>query len=197
MSPPDSSDEALIAAVRGGDEAALQQLVGRYQVRLADFAQSLLRRRDLADEAVANVFISLWRRRGVIVIRSSVRSYLFAAVGNQAINLRRSQIKAGSVRLEDVAPRDLADPKRSDSALLYREFQEEIDALLRKMPPQRQLVFRMNRIEGLRYWEIAGALCISEHTVQNHMVQAMRQLVQELPRLKQLTERSATSDPFG
>ena len=56
------ADEELLVRVRNHNERALCELLARYYRRLVEFAFTLLRRRDLADEAVMNVFLNLWRR---------------------------------------------------------------------------------------------------------------------------------------
>lgn len=176
---PFKDDEEMFARVQQHDEDALGGLVRKYQSPLGNFSYSMLRCRDLADQAVANVFVNLWRRRQSIVIKTSVRNYLYAAAGNQSIRLWRKTRKNPTVLLHEASPADLIDARGTDTELLYRELREEIEKLLTKLPRQRQLVFRLSRIDGLAYSEIARKLSISEHTVQNHMAEASKQLVRE------------------
>lgn len=180
------SDEEMMARVRQDDEAALRRLLRKYQRPLGDFSHSLLRSRDLADEAVSNVFLNIWRRRATLAIKTTVRSYLFAATSNQSINLWNAKKRHATIGLTDVLARKLVDPRASDTDLLYRELHDEVEALLALLPAQRQLVFRLNRLEGLSYREIARKLKLSQSTVQNHMTQATRQLVRERPKLRGL-----------
>lgn len=182
-------DEELLVRIRDHDERALRELLRRYYVPLAEFAHSLLRQRDLADEAVMNVFLNLWRRRGKLVVNGVVRSYLFAAVGNQSVNVRKRQRRHAADALDDILLAKLTCGTRAEDNLLFQELQLEIDRLILSLPPQRQLVFRLNRIEGLGYEEIAKALGVSKHTVQNHMVMAARQLAPQLPRLRRTLAR--------
>lgn len=190
------SDEELLERIRCHNESALRELFVRYYARLAEFAFSLVRRRDLAEEAVMNVFLNLWRRRESLVLSGILRSYLFAAAGNQSLNLRKRQLRHAAVGLDDVHPSQLVGASRTEGDLLYRELHAEIDAMITRLPPQRQLIFRMNRLQGLRYAEIAEALGVSERTVQNHMVQAVRQLSSELPQLRGTLQRNGTRNPF-
>jgi len=178
------SDEELLARIRQHDERALRELVNRHYVRLAGFAFSLLRQRDSADEAVMNVFLNLWRRRTTLSINGQLRSYLLAAVGNQTVNVRKRQRRHAADELDEVLLGKLASATRTDEALLFRELQAEVDELILTLPPQRQLIFRLNRIEGLDYATIAKALGVSKNTVQNHMVAAVRQLAPELPKIR-------------
>ncbi|MCF7688776.1 MAG: sigma-70 family RNA polymerase sigma factor [Cephaloticoccus sp.] len=176
-----SNDEELVAHISQHDEKALQELLHRYQDRLCKYSLSLIGRRDLAEEAVANVFLNIWRRREELIIKSSVRRYLYSAVGNQAINLSKSQQATGTVQLDNVSPAELADVQSSDTRILYQEFREEIENLLMGLPEKRRLIFRMNRLEGLSYGTIAAKLGLSVFTIQNHMVQAKKQLADKLP----------------
>jgi RNA polymerase sigma-70 factor (family 1) len=178
------TDEELMQRVRTHDESALQALLRRYRPRLVDFSCSLLRDRNLADEAVSNVFLSLWRRRESLLIRTNVRSYLFTAVGNQSLNLRKAHATPGVIRLEHAPAGELVDARSADSALIYRELENEISAVLARLPAQRRKVFQLHRMEKLRYKQIGLLLGISERTVQNHMVEAVRQIATEYPRLR-------------
>lgn len=187
-----TSDEDLLRRISQNDEGALQELLRRYYTKLGAFAYSLLRRRDLAEEAVSNVFLSLWRRRESLTIRSKVRTYLYAAVGNQSFSLRRSELPPGIICFDEALVGELADESQADTALLYQELQQEINQLIEQMPPQRQAIFRLNRIDGLRYAEIAESLGLAESTVQNHMVHAMKHLALELPKLRATLARQGT-----
>jgi RNA polymerase sigma-70 factor (ECF subfamily) len=46
--------------------------------------------------------------------------------------------------------------------------------MIRKLPPQQQLIYSMCRHEGLQYDEVAQRLKISKLTVKTHMQQALK-----------------------
>ncbi len=183
------TDESLVDRVCGDDEAALRELVLRYYSRLGEFAFTIVKRRDLADEAVMNVFHNLWRRRGNFTLNGSLQSYLFAAVNNQASTLRKQQQRLATVHLDDVPQSQLVDATRSDTDLLYRELRAAVEVLILNLPERRQAIFRMNRFEGLSYAEIAKTIGVTERTVQNHMVSAFRQLASRLPEIRRGMQR--------
>ncbi|MEL6255602.1 MAG: sigma-70 family RNA polymerase sigma factor, partial [Bacteroidota bacterium] len=60
------------------------------------------------------------------------------------------------------------------------------DKILKDLPQKRELVFRMHRLQGFSYKEIAEILGISENTVHNHMVAAIKQLAKSYPKWKNL-----------
>jgi RNA polymerase sigma-70 factor (ECF subfamily) len=184
MAPRKFSDEILLDRIRDDDEAALRELVLRYYARLGEFSFSIVKRRDVADEAVMNVFHNLWRRRGKLSVNGSLKSYLFSAVNNQAMTLRKQQKRLSTVHLDDVPQSQLIDGNRSDSDLLYRELRAAVEVLILNLPERRQAIFRMNRFEGLSYSEIAKEIGVTERTVQNHMISAFRQLAGRLPEIR-------------
>jgi RNA polymerase sigma-70 factor (ECF subfamily) len=52
--------------------------------------------------------------------------------------------------------------------------------LVEKMPPQRQKVFKMSRMNGFSNDKIAEILGISKKTVENHLTDALRTLREAL-----------------
>jgi RNA polymerase sigma-70 factor (ECF subfamily) len=148
----------------------------------------LLKRSHLAEDAVARVFEDIWEKRAGLRVPDNVRAYLYAAVRNRSVNL----VRANNVFLpisacsEDEVQQELAEGDDLDARLRLQELDDEVERLLAQMPQQRQIVFKLNRFENLRYKEIAAVLGISERTVQNHMVLAMKQLSPDLPRLREM-----------
>ncbi|MDP0500128.1 MAG: RNA polymerase sigma-70 factor [Verrucomicrobiota bacterium JB022] len=180
------TDEVLVELLASGNEEALRAIFTRYYQPLARFAYTIVQRRDLAEEAVANVFQTLWTRRKLLSIQKTLKTYLFTAVKNQSIDLVRFCRREPVTSLDHVNHETLPAEHELPGAGVYQELDQEIQALLEAMPVQRRLVFRLNRFEGMRYREIARVMGISERTVQNHMVLAMKQIAPELPRLREI-----------
>jgi len=190
MSERNIPDSELIDSVRGGDTGAFRQLFKTHYASLCTFAYAILKRKDLAEDAVSCVFEEIWHKRAVLHISGNVRGYLFAAVRNRAINIMRTDGVFKSIPCtgnEDLN-NSLTDNTTANTKLRFKELEEEVERLLSEMPEQRQTVFRLNRFENLRYKDIAQAMNLSERTVQNHMVLAMKQLEPNLPRLREMMQ---------
>jgi RNA polymerase sigma-70 factor (ECF subfamily) len=80
----------------------------------------------------------------------------------------------------------MADMEDGAERLQDKELAQAAEHMLEEMPEQRQIIFRLSRLENMRYREIATLLGISEYTVQNQMVMAMRHLSRQLDRLREL-----------
>ncbi|AHF90305.1 RNA polymerase subunit sigma-24 [Opitutaceae bacterium TAV5] len=188
-------DEDLVERIRNDDETALLALMRRYYVHLCKLSQSLLRRNDLSEDAVSSVFTSFWQRRKQVVITSEVRAYLFSAVARQSLYLLSRHARGTtSVPLAEVPEATLVDPAEADKGLLYREFLTEVETLLETMPPKRREIFKLCRLENLRYREVALRLGLSEHTVRNQMMKANEQIEVALPRFRNLLRDSSGSE---
>ena len=100
-----SLDEAeLVLRIRAGDESACEALYRAYRGPLWRFAYSYVHSPEVAEELVQDVFLALWRNRSEAGARGCIRTWLYAAVRNQALNhLRHERIVT---RLDERAKQD-------------------------------------------------------------------------------------------
>src|SRR3954462_108946 len=98
MSPTDYShlsDHELVQQLAHDDQKAFSFIVNSYYTALCRTAVKYLRYKDVSEEMVQNVFVSLWERRHMLYLTVSLPSYLHQAVRYQAINyLKRELSKA-------------------------------------------------------------------------------------------------------
>lgn len=164
----------LLDRVREGDEGAFDTIFRDHYPSLVRTAESMLHRRDIAEEIVQDVLLALWQRRATLVVEDSLRAYLFRATRNRALNhLRHAAIE----RKAEPELSAVESPAAPAPAVLVHE---EIDAALRNavaaLPPRCREVFELSRMHGLRYSEIATTLGISVKTVEAQMGKALRTL---------------------
>jgi RNA polymerase sigma-70 factor, ECF subfamily len=179
----EQEDQQLIASISRGDEDALQTLVHKYSRDLYQFVFSSLHDHDLSQQAVSNVFISLWQHRHRLNITRNVYAYLFTCTTNESFRIFRKHTRPEEVPIDDVLADELLGDDRVDKEVQFNEFLSDIEAELEKMPMERQKVFRMSGFENIGYKEIASALGISVSGVQKHMIRARTQLAAKLPKL--------------
>jgi RNA polymerase sigma-70 factor (ECF subfamily) len=174
----DDADLAWLDSIRRGDIAAFEQLFRCHAAELADFAISYVGSDDDAEEVVHVVFCWLWEHRFTLPRPRSVRSYLFAAVRNRALNVVRDQRTEAAFRdrAENAARAgDVAASSPSpESELAARDIEHALAESLRQMPP------RCREVYALSYAEIAEALGIAPKTVEIHMSRALAILRQRL-----------------
>ncbi|MDP3580978.1 MAG: RNA polymerase sigma-70 factor [Ignavibacteria bacterium] len=179
------SDLELFQKIKESDPAALKILFERYFNPLCYFSFQIVKSTELAEETVSDVFAELWIKRSRINIQTSFKSYLYTAVKNRSINYYKQEKRLS----EPIEPNQLhliTSQTETDQLVNRQDLEKHIEELLCKLPEKRGLIFRMNRIDGLTYQEIADILSISIHTVQNQMIKAVKFMAEQLPRIKKL-----------
>jgi RNA polymerase sigma-70 factor (ECF subfamily) len=174
-------DELLwLDRVARGDIGAFEQLFRKFAADLATFASSYVDGEDEAEEVVHVVFCWLWEHRSTLPRPRSLRSYLFAAVRNRALNAvrdrrteaafrERAAVAGGDGRLTASSP-------SPESELAARDIEHALADALRRMPPRCREVYVLAREHGVRDAEIAETLGIAPKTVEIHMSRALAML---------------------
>lgn len=167
----DTADATLLEALRQGSGSAFEALYERYRSRIYYNMLKIVRSEAIAEELLQDVFMKVWELRERIDPSQSFKAFLFRISGNLAIDFYRREARQRIIEAAAV----LAEDEGYEHVQQHIDF-KEAEALLgeaiAKLPPQRQRVFRMIRMEGRSYEEVADALSISRKTVQDHVVKA-------------------------
>ena len=129
-----------------------------------------------AEDLSSSVFQQLWLQRNTIDPSKPLRPWLYTVARNHCFNhLKLSQRRTAR---EAEALRRLYAGEENDFAAheFMEELMREIEASLKKLPPQTANIFTMAFLEGRSNQEIAALLHINEHTVRNQKSQALKQL---------------------
>ena len=159
----------MLRQVADGCEQAFSQLVKEYSAIVYTHALTYLKNAALAEEVAQDVFMKVWRNRGALPSIHNFKAYLFVIVKNTVISEFRKKTITANECSDDIA---LKDPDPADS-LEARQLSELLAKAMNKLPPRRQQVFKMSRIEGKTYEEIAHELGISKSSVNQHIVEAL------------------------
>jgi len=124
---------------------------------------------DIAQEA----FLKLWEKR-FDVKKETMLSYLYRIAHNIFINqAKREQLLFNFQNSNQSRDMDNESP---EYAMELKEFDEKLQKALAELSEINRVTFLMNRIEGLKYREIAENLEISIKTVEKRMQNALSQL---------------------
>ncbi|MBI3124589.1 MAG: RNA polymerase sigma-70 factor [Ignavibacteriales bacterium] len=178
-------DFQLLDHIKKDDPLALKALFIKYYNPLCYFSFQIVKSTELSEETVSDVFAELWIKRNRINVQTSFKSYLYTAVKNRSINYYKQEKRLA----EALKPNQLhliTSQTETDHIVNQQDLEKQIEELLKQLPEKRGLIFRMNRIDGLSYQEIADILSISIHTVQNQMIKAVKFMAEQFPRIKKL-----------
>jgi len=166
----------VIARVRAGDTRAFELVFREHYSALCDFSVRYVKQPSLAEELVQDVFADLWARRDRWYVHGSVRAYLFTAVRNRALNLRKRQAMERDWE-DDEAIADVRAlhpvPERADERLDRADVRARLDAALESLPERCRLVMHLRWREQLRHAEIAEVMGISVKGVEIQLARGL------------------------
>lgn len=164
-----------ILRLKEKDQSFYKQLFSTWYMPLCNYACSVLRDMDEAEDVVQKMFCKLWEQRETIVIRTSVKSYLYRAVHNDCLN-RVRQIKIHAEHKQHYTYTVPQTVRSTADRVVILELEDRIVKAIDLLPPKCKRVFEMSRMQQLSYVEIANELNISTNTVENHMAKALKLL---------------------
>lgn len=135
---------------------------------LCNFAMKYVRDLDEAKNIVHEVFVVVWEKFDTLPADTNYRSYLFTAVRNRCLNSLRDRKK--HVALDNISERDAAEENHSTET---EELEKQITLAIESLPEKCRMVFELNRMEGLKYAQIADKMGISIKTVEAQMSKAL------------------------
>jgi RNA polymerase sigma-70 factor (ECF subfamily) len=179
-----SADWVLVEQCTHGDEDACARLVTDHQRLVYQLALHLLgdpqEALDLSQEVFLRVFRTLPRFRG----QSSLRTWIYRIVVNQASNRRRwwrRRHRSQQVALEEhaVSHGELSDT--SSLAMPERRLEQQetagrVRAALDLLPFDQRTVIVLREIDELSYEEIAASLGVAVGTVKSRLARARNNL---------------------
>ena len=164
--------------VRSGDTDAFSFLFKKYYESLYQFAGRYVRDPQTAENIVQDVFVKIWSNRERLNIQSNVKSYLYRAVTNHALNLLKRERRMTGTK-EEFDYRDIS-IKTPEEELIDREMVAAVHRAIDKLPTQSRRIYLMHRYDDLKYSEIAEILGISINTVKTQMRRALKALHKKL-----------------
>ena len=147
-----------------------QVYIGSYQ-RLLTKARQMLKDDDDANDAVSDVFAKV-AEGSLKLPEGHEESYLMASIRNLCLD----RIRRLTLRERMERRLTLSDPGSISMESEQERITEMIGYAERVLPKQTWRVFQLRFDEGLRYWEIAERLGISERAVYKHLANALNKL---------------------
>jgi RNA polymerase sigma-70 factor (ECF subfamily) len=172
---PNSNNSNIIAFthIANGNKLAFNTLFGEYYEELCEFAFRIIGSKELAEEIVADVFAHIWIKREELNITISLKAYLYKSTKNMTISYIRKK-KNNTIPLDDILPFHESIAENPESNILKKERIVAYEKILSIIPNKSRIIFKMHRIDSLKYREIADILNISQKTVEKHMGKALK-----------------------
>jgi RNA polymerase sigma-70 factor (ECF subfamily) len=179
-------EQALIARLRAGDDAAFAELVRANAGRLLAVARRMLRSEEDARDALQEAFVQAFRGIGRFEGGARLSTWLHRIVVNASLMKLRSRGRRPEQPIEELLPRFYEDGHRIDPGPPWRQLgpdpveQRETRTLVReaidRLPETYRNVLLLRDIEGLDTEETARLLDVKVDTVKVRLHRARQAL---------------------
>jgi RNA polymerase sigma-70 factor, ECF subfamily len=168
-----TDDAALVARIRDGDHAALEQLVAELGGVVKAVAFRVLRDQGRAEDVVQDTFVTFWRAPEKFdAARGSLRTFLSTIAHRRAVDVIRTEVARS--RREERAP----EPAHVDveEEVWRRSVSRTVRAALSELGDGEREALSLAYFGGLSYTEVARRLDQPEGTVKSRIRTGMRKL---------------------
>jgi RNA polymerase sigma-70 factor (ECF subfamily) len=127
---------------------------------------------DIATDIAQDTFMRVWEKQ-MVIDPQRVKGLLFKIAGDLFISqYRRKQVANNFFNTFQPTNKSLT----PEDEINFQELKNAYDAALKSMPEKQRTVFLMNRIDELKYKEIADQLGLSVKAIEKRMSQALEHL---------------------
>ena len=181
------SDEALVALVARSDEFALAELYDRVGGTAYGLAYRVLRDEALAEDAVQEAFLGLWRSAGSFIPeRAKASTWILTLVHRRAVDLVRREQRRRAEPLEGTPEPAVGS---AEEAAWLRLERGRVQEALARLPDQQREAIELAYYGGYTQSELADRLGQPIGTIKSRMFAG-------LTRLRELLEENSERTPW-
>ena len=175
-------DRALVARVTEGDGGALEALYGRYGRACYGLARRILVDEQLAQDAVQEVFLAVWRDAARFdASRGGFSTWLLTMTHHKAVDsVRREENLRKRRTTEDALEARESDAPQVDDAVWSLLRRERVREVLGTLPEVQREALTLAYFGGYTQREIAGLTDTPLGTVKTRMLAGMRRMKESL-----------------
>ena len=172
-------DGALLLRMAGGDGAAFDALYGRYAPVAAGVARGMLGEAGLAEDAVQEAFLAVWRRAARYdPARGSVPSWLLTIVRHRALD--DLQRRHADRWVDDAAVAEVSEGSDTHELACQHAAAQVVRAALAQLPAAQRAALALAYGGGYSQAEIARAQGVPLGTVKGRVRLGLRTLRRQL-----------------
>jgi RNA polymerase sigma-70 factor (ECF subfamily) len=185
-----SGDAALLARLRGGDEAAFAELVRTHGGRMLAVARRYLDNEEAAQDCVQEAFMAAFKSLDRFEGRSSLATWLHRITVNAALQVLRRRSHKDEVAIEPWMPSfdeegflegpTVVTAADAEDLLARDDVRAEVRAAIDRLPPSYRNVLLLRDIEGLSIKEVAEMLELTENNAKVRLHRARTALKKQL-----------------
>lgn len=170
------TDQELWSEIKKSNDQAFARLFHRYSSRIYSNVYSYIKDREVCEQIVHDIFLSIWANREELEVRS-FEAYLTAAARYRVYkHISARKLVPIDYKEELEAYNNTFALNAGYNKMMYHELEAEVNTYISSLPARCRQIFIMSRKESLSNDEIAENLGISKRTVENQVTYALKHL---------------------
>lgn len=175
-----TDEDNWIQLLRNGNANAFELLYRKHRVNLFANIFKLVKDEDVALDILQDVFTSIWQNREKLDPDKSFNAFLYNIARNKVYDFFRRASRDLKVQGHLIAALKNSESISLDQENALKEDIAVLNSAIENLPEKCREVFKLCKIEGKSYEEVAAMLHISTATVNNHIVKATKILKKNL-----------------
>ena len=186
-------DATLVERIRGGDDAAFEELMQKYEGKVYRLALGMMKNREDALEAVQDAFLSVYQKIGTFKGESTFSTWLYRVALNATYMRLRSRARHEKVESLDTLDDHFdgtGDPwatagdwsERADDVVFRKEISAVVKEAVAALPEEYRAIFTLRDLEGLSNQEVAEVLGLTLAATKTRLHRARLFLRERLSR---------------
>jgi RNA polymerase sigma-70 factor (family 1) len=167
-------DRILLTQIASGDEKAFNRLFESRRAKLFNYLFDIVKSREVAEEMVTDVFLKIWFGRELVTEIQNIDAFLFKIAYHKALKFLRTASRRQDIQKLIFYEMEKAAWNEAEDRLTREEYRQLLMNAIAQLTPQRQLVYRLSREEGMTHEQIAAALDLSPNTIKNHITESTK-----------------------
>lgn len=166
------TDSSLLSAIASGDKTAFTILFERYRDQLFFYLLKHTKSSEVAEEIVTDIFMKLWTGRELAGQIINIGAFLRKVGYYKILDFLRTTARNSRLQQLYIDHMSPSPEPRADELMISAELKLVLSGAINALPPQRQMIYKLSRQEGLTHDQIATILHLSPNTVSNALSSA-------------------------
>ncbi|MGH7243596.1 MAG: RNA polymerase sigma factor [Phycisphaerales bacterium] len=181
-----TSDSALLARLRAGEDAAFEELTALAAGRMLSLARRMMPSEADAEEAVQDAFLNAFRAIKTFDGRAKLTTWMHQITVNACLMKLRAKRRRPEKSIDGLLPEFVSDGHQKNPAGAWRaaesdnldsaELRQIVRAKMEELPEQYRAVLILRDVEGLDTEETAAVLGVTLDTVKTRLHRARQAL---------------------
>lgn len=170
------TESTLIEHLRSDSQDGFVAIYNRFYTPLLYFIAKYVKKTEVAEEILADVFVAVWNRRMDFQTMDNLQAFLYISAKNASLNTLRSPSKVTYLESITAFEHLLVEDKDTFTQMTYVELLQSILEEVERLPNRQKEVFKLTYLEDKTVEEIAQQLAMTPTSVYTNRSRAVSSL---------------------